>query len=234
MLDKKISVTMATLQSHNHIVGDIERGVTIYNRGGVEFEEQEPNHFWAQVSHKGDETKSVTVTFTHDGQDIEHHFCHCSWRHGKNPPICRHVVAAVLAIQGGISESKLELEKSFWLEHFVADKDTAEAVGSGTLEVLATPVMITLMERAACTLLAGMLEEGQTSVGTSINVSHTVATPVGLTIETEAKIVSVQGRVITFAVSASDEAGEIGKGSHTRVIVDADQFIQKAKRRSQS
>jgi len=230
MPDKNIAVTLTTLESHNHIVGDIERGVKVYKSGGVEFEEREPGVYWARVPHKGD-FKTVMVTFSKDEQDLEDHHCDCTWNY-KEPPVCRHVIAAVLAIQGGIADTKLTLGASHWLDHFVTDNDTAEAVGSGGLEVLATPVLITLMERAAYILLEDLLEEEQTSVGTNINVSHTAASPVGITIEVEAKITSVKGRTITFEVSASDESGEIGKGTHTRAIVDGEKFMKKAEARA--
>lgn len=161
----KFAVTMATLESHNHIVGDIERGVKTYNRGGVEFEKQrEANHYRARVPHKGNTAKSVTVTFTRDGHDIEQHWCDCSWRSGGNP-VCRHIVAAVLAVQGGIAETKVMLGNTASVTSAVDGTNTARAVGSGSLNVLATPAMISLMERAACEVLADALEKGQTSVG---------------------------------------------------------------------
>ena len=149
----------------------------------------------------------------------------------REPPLCRHVVAAVLAIQGDVVESVLEIGQTYWFESCVTEKDTARVIGSGDLEVLATPRLITLMEHAAYTLLEADLEEGQTSVGTNINVSHTAASPVGTLIEIEAKITSVRGRTINFTVSASDAGGKIGKGEHTRIIVDVKKFMEKARRR---
>jgi len=228
-MDQKHSVTLATLESHNHIVGDIERGIKVYQQGGVEFEERQPGFYWARVPHKGG-FKMVTLNFSRDGQDIEQFSCHCTID-DRDPPVCRHVVAAVLALQGGIPESKLELGKKYWMEHCVRDEDTARAIGSGGLEVLATPRLIALMESAAYTLLEDALEEGQTSVGTNINISHTAASPVGIMVEIEAKITAVKGRTITFEVSASDAAGEIGKGIHTRVIVNGEKLLKKAKGR---
>ena len=109
-----IAVTMVTLKSHNHIVGDVERGVKVYNSGGVEWEEHRSGQYLARVPHKGD-FKMVTVTFTRDGTDIKNIYCHCTCQH-KKPPVCRHVVAAVLAIQGGITETKLALGKTATIE----------------------------------------------------------------------------------------------------------------------
>ena len=110
----------------------------------------------------------------------------------------------------------------------VHEGNTARAVGSGSLDVFATPMMIALMERAACEVLSDALETGQTSVGTQINVSHTAASPVGAVITATATITNADGRKIEFAVTANDDAGEIGNGTHTRVIVDEKKFMAKA------
>lgn len=107
-------------------------------------------------------------------------------------------------------------------------EDTAKEVGSGDLLVYATPCMAALMEGAACEAIAECLQEGQSSVGTSLNISHTSATPVGLEVRAEAEVTAVEGKVITFAVRAFDEAGEIGSGTHTRVIVNSQKFLEKA------
>jgi len=94
------AVTLRRLEEHNHIVGDIPRGVKLYENGGIEYTELELNYFVGRVPHKKGETKTVAITFSSDGLDIEHHFCDCN-RLSTSPPICRHIVAAVLAIQGG-------------------------------------------------------------------------------------------------------------------------------------
>ena len=224
-----VAVTMVTLNSHNHIVGDIERGVKVYNTGGVEFEEREPNSYWARVPHKKD-TKVATVVFTKDGRDIKNHSCHCTLDY-KNPPVCRHVVAAVLTIQGGVIESKLMLGKSTSASVVVDESNTAKAVGSGSLYVFSTPMMIALMEQAACEALADALEESETSVGTLINVEHLAASLVGTEITATATIDCVFGRRIEFTVSASDAAGEVGKGKHTRMITDTERFMKNAESR---
>ena len=109
----------------------------------------------------------------------------------------------------------------------VDESNTAKAVGSGNLEVFATPMMIALMERAVCECLAGCLEPGQTSVGIQINVAHTSASPLGVEITATATIESVSGRKIEFNVVASDGTGEIGSGKHTRMIVDENKFMSK-------
>jgi hypothetical protein len=101
----KYAVSVSTLERHNHIIGDIARGVKVYENGGIEFMEffyDDPDRYIAKVPHKGG-VKNVSVLFSRDGRDIEEYFCDCTWR-DKEPPVCRHVVAAVLAIQNGISE----------------------------------------------------------------------------------------------------------------------------------
>lgn len=107
-------------------------------------------------------------------------------------------------------------------------EDTAKEVGSGDLLVYATPCMVALMEGAACEAVAEALEEGQTTVGTALNIEHISATPVGLEVRAEAEVTAVAGKVITFAVRAFDEAGEIGHGTHQRVVVNSQRFLDKA------
>ena len=109
----------------------------------------------------------------------------------------------------------------------VSREDTAKEVGSGDLLVYATPCMVALMEGAACEAIAECLAEGQTTVGTMLNIEHISATPVGLEVRAEAEVTEVSGKVITFNVKAYDEAGEIGRGSHKRVIVNSQKFLEK-------
>lgn len=106
--------------------------------------------------------------------------------------------------------------------------DTAKEVGSGDLLVYATPCMVALMEGAACEAIAEALKETETTVGIALNIEHTSATPVGLEVRAEAAVISVEGKVITFEVTAYDEIGEIGRGIHKRVIVNSQKFLDKA------
>ena len=109
----------------------------------------------------------------------------------------------------------------------VEREDTAKEVGSGDLLVYATPCMVALMEGAACEAIAECLSDSQTSVGTGLNIEHISATPVGLEVRAEAEVTEVNGKVITFALRAYDEAGEIGRGTHTRVLVNSQKFLEK-------
>ena len=111
---------------------------------------------------------------------------------------------------------------------YVEREDTAKEVGSGDLLVYATPCMVALMEGAACEAITDALSDTQTTVGTALNIEHISATPVGLDVRAEATVTAVEGKVITFEVSAYDEAGQIGKGTHKRVIVNAQKFLEKA------
>lgn len=113
------------------------------------------------------------------------------------------------------------------VETIVEKEDTAQLVGSGDLLVYATPCMVALMEGAACEAIAEGLGEGETSVGTELNIQHVSATPVGLEVYAKAEVTAVEGKVITFQVEAFDEAGTIGKGTHKRVVVNSQRFLEK-------
>ena len=109
----------------------------------------------------------------------------------------------------------------------VEREDTAKEVGSGSLLVYATPCMVALMEGAACEALGDVLGEDKTSVGIELNIQHLSATPVGLEVRAEAEVTAVEGKIITFQLTAYDEAGEIGKGTHKRAIVPVQKFLDK-------
>lgn len=111
---------------------------------------------------------------------------------------------------------------------FVDREDTAKEVGSGSLLVYATPCMAALMEGAACEAIANALGDDKTTVGTELNIQHISATPVGMDVRAEAVVTAVDGKVITFELHAYDEAGEIGTGTHKRVIVSSQKFLDKA------
>ncbi len=110
----------------------------------------------------------------------------------------------------------------------VEREDTAREVGSGSLLVYATPCMVALMEGAACEAIAEALDDSKTSVGTELIISHMSATPVGLEVRAEAEVIAVEGKTVTFAVAAYDEAGKIGEGTHKRAIVTTQKFLERA------
>ena len=110
----------------------------------------------------------------------------------------------------------------------VNEDNTAKAMGSGTLDVFATPAMIALMENTAYESVAAELEEGSGTVGTALNVKHVAATPVGMKVTCETELIKVDGRALTFSVKAFDEKGLIGEGEHERFIVFNEKFQAKA------
>ena len=110
---------------------------------------------------------------------------------------------------------------------FVEKEDTAKEVGSGSLLVYATPCMVALMEGAACEAIEEAIGDDKTSVGTELNIQHISATPVGMEVRAEAVVTAVEGKVINFEIHAYDESGEIGRGTHKRVIVPVQKFLEK-------
>lgn len=113
-------------------------------------------------------------------------------------------------------------------EIMVTNENTAKTMGSGTLDVFATPAMIALMENTAYESVATELEEGSGTVGTALNVKHVAATPVGMKVTCETELIKVDGRALTFSVKAFDEKGLIGEGEHERFIVFNEKFQAKA------
>lgn len=109
----------------------------------------------------------------------------------------------------------------------------AMTVGSGSLPVFATPMMASLMEQAACNAIAPYLADGETTVGTKLEISHDAATPPGLTVTARAEVTAVSGREISFLVTAEDGVGLIGSGTHKRFLVDAERFTSKAQKRGE-
>ena len=113
------------------------------------------------------------------------------------------------------------------VKDIVNDTNTAKIVGSGLLDVFATPMMIALMEKASCVAIENCLDEGMTTVGTLVNVEHLSATPKDMEVTVESTVTAVDGRKISFEVIAFDEVGMIGKGTHDRFIVNAEKFTAK-------
>ncbi len=110
----------------------------------------------------------------------------------------------------------------------VTKETTAAALGSGLLEVYATPAMVALMEETCMRSVQAELEEGCGTVGTGLTIHHISATPVGMKVRCASKLVEVDGRKLVFDVQAFDEAGLIGQGTHERFIIENEKFFQKA------
>ena len=108
-----------------------------------------------------------------------------------------------------------------------SETNSAKTLGSGDMDVFATPAMVALMENAAMLAVAAHLPEGSATVGTQMNTSHIKASALGATITASAELTEVEGRKLTFAVKAWDEKGTIGEGVHTRFVVDRERFLSK-------
>ena len=113
----------------------------------------------------------------------------------------------------------------------VGEEHTAPSIGSGKVRVLATPVMINLIEAAALAAIEHLLPAGYQSLGTHLDVRHLAATPVGMKVTAMAVVTKVNGRTVTFKVSASDEKDLIGDGTHERVVVNVAKFDQRVQRK---
>jgi predicted thioesterase len=116
-------------------------------------------------------------------------------------------------------------------ELLVGEEHTAPRIGSGRVHVLATPVMINLIEAAALAAIEHLLPAGYQSLGTHLDVRHIAATPVGMRVRATAEVTGVEGRTIAFKVSASDEKEVIGDGVHERVVVNVAKFDQRVQRK---
>jgi len=114
-------------------------------------------------------------------------------------------------------------------ELVVAAEHLAGAVVATLPQVMSTPTMVALMEQAAIAALTPYIEDGETSVGTSISVEHLAATPVGHRVSAEAEVTKVEGRRIEFRVAAFDESDQIGRGVHNRAVIDLAKFTERLK-----
>jgi predicted thioesterase len=113
----------------------------------------------------------------------------------------------------------------------VGEEHTAPRVGSGRVHVLATPVMINLMEAAALDAVEALLPAGHQSLGTQLNVGHYAATPVGMSLRAIAEVTKIDGRTIEFRVEAFDDKERVGDGTHTRVVVNVERFDARVQRK---
>lgn len=129
--------------------------------------------------------------------------------------------------------SKLKIGLKGTAEILVGDAQTAPRVGSGRVRVLATPVMINMMEAAALDAVENLLPDGHQSLGTHLNVGHYAATPVGMTLRATAEVTKIDGRNIEFRVEAFDDKERIGDGTHARVVVNVDRFDQRIQKKLQ-
>jgi fluoroacetyl-CoA thioesterase len=126
-----------------------------------------------------------------------------------------------------MSPRPIEAGMSATLERTVGDHDTALAVGSGSLQVLATPRLLAWCEATTCEAIAPALEVGQTSVGTRVTLEHVAPSAAGATVQLTASVVHVDGRLVRFSVAARQAGKLVGSGEVTRVVVDAERFMSR-------
>ena len=119
-------------------------------------------------------------------------------------------------------------------EEIVTDSLTAKSMGSGVMDVYATPAMLALMEKTAFTSVASYLNEGCGSVGIKVEIENLASSPVGMKIKCDSELIGIEGRKLIFSVEASDEKGLIGKGTHERFIVENDKFQEKTDKKLES
>ena len=130
---------------------------------------------------------------------------------------------------------RMNIGDSYEVTRTVTPELTAEAAGSGGLTVFGTPFMAAMMENAAFTYLQQQLRAGKSSVGVTLNISHNAPTPLGMSVTARAEVVAISanGKMVDFRVSAWDEAGLIGDGTHRRAVVDLERFLAKCERRKE-
>ena len=115
-------------------------------------------------------------------------------------------------------------------EVMVTEENTAKAMGSGTLDVFATPAMTALMEMTAWKSVAPFLEDGDGTVGTLLQITHDAPTPLGMKVFCESELLEIDGRRLVFHVAAFDEKGKIGEGRHERFVINNEKFAAKAEK----
>jgi fluoroacetyl-CoA thioesterase len=126
-------------------------------------------------------------------------------------------------------KKNMEIGLTYTSTVVVSKENIAVTMGSGDLEVFATPAMVALMENAAMNAVAGELPEGSTTVGALMNTSHVKPSAVGDTVSATATLKEVEGRKLTFEVKAEDSKGVVGEGTHVRYVVDREKFMAKLK-----
>ena len=118
------------------------------------------------------------------------------------------------------------------VQETVREEHTAPHLGSGSVQVLSTPMMISFMESAAIEAVDHLLPEGQQTVGIRIDVRHLAPTPVGMQVTARAELTSVEGRILTFRVTAEDEKELVGEGTHQRAIIDGARFMERIEQKA--
>lgn len=131
-----------------------------------------------------------------------------------------------------MTNSNIKVGMQASTEIVVGTRDTAHHVGSGKIKVLATPVMVMLLEEAALNAVEQFLPSGMQTVGTQLNISHIAATPVGMRVVAHAEVIEVIDRKVIFKVWAEDESERIGEGTHERIVVELERFDKRISKKA--
>lgn len=126
---------------------------------------------------------------------------------------------------------ELEIGMTGSAEITVSNENIAKAMGSGDLDVFATPAMIALMERAATNAVKECLSKENSTVGTMINIRHIAATPLGINVSAKATLTAIDGKKLIFRVEAYDSKEMIGEGQHERFLIEIGKFIERSKKK---
>jgi predicted thioesterase len=212
--EKKIRVNMATLESRLHEVNAITSGLKIFEAGNASFSVSEGSFRFSAKDKNGE--RSGSIKFTKDGRDVESFFCGCT--SSRDGCLCKHAVAGILAVQGGVTESKISLGKMAAVSMDESRKRIAEIPFDPRKPSLS--FLAAIVETATCKLMNDVLEDGQTSYGKSMSVEMTAKRIVAEKLSATAVIVSAKGSEIKFNISIADRRGEVCKGVHTRMVVD--------------
>ena len=143
-------------------------------------------------------------------------------------PARNHSISTAAIVSDTCSRAMLKAGIQGRQEVMVTEYNSASALGSGLLEVFATPAMVALMEKTAWMSVAPYMNDGEGTVGTMLNIKHLAATPAGMIVWCESELKEVDGRRLVFHVEAFDESGKIGEGEHERFIVKNEKFMDKA------
>jgi len=222
--NKRICVNLATLESRIHEVNAIKSGIRLFEAGNATSHRSNGILGFSVEDKNG--RRDGSIRFTTDGRDVESFFCGCSV--SRDGCLCKHVVAGILSIQGGLPESKIILGKTSTVEEDISESHSLNTAADPNTP--ATSFLAMLAEKASCEVMNDVLEEGQTSVGTSIAAELTTKRAIGDKLFASAVIGSARGLDLKFNISITDELGEICRGTHTRVIIDKGKTARKAKR----
>ena len=132
-----------------------------------------------------------------------------------------------------MTPNELEPGDSIETTQLVDEGKVASHLGSGSLQVYATPAMVTFIEHTCRKLVEPHLPDGQTSVGVALSVRHLAPTPMGATVSIRAEILKIEGQLVTFRAIVRDEIEEIGEAEHTRAIIDTDRFLRRVASKSE-